>query len=235
VGYTERLLHLIRNDVETRFGEAVFRRALDASVHQQQPRPARWSFAVDYALHVRTAVREYADLLTQAVIARQKKITRKAGLTIVDETLKFASELTSWEGCAGTYVAISLGITGKDAASSVDISSRMAFAHEVEQFLFNWRIEANNAITLRCFLSARSQTPLTSTDLIKPMIARIKVNNPKFSQQQICARLDALKIPLPTKLQRAGVRTWVDAYNNYKGAVKVFLSKIKPSPSKPSS
>src|ERR1700676_3344063 len=239
----DRFLELVRADVENRFEHAVFRRALDLSVQKQRtkqkPKPKRkpkpysdqWSFAIDYALHVQDAVREFADLLTQAVIARKKNITREVALSIVDETLNFASRLTSWEHGAGTFVATSLGITGEDPANKVDVTSRSAFEHEVGQVLFNWRIEANNAITLRSFLSARPSTPVTSHDLSKALIARIKGRNPRFSQRQICETLDANEVPLPIKWQRAGDRTWVEAYNNHKTSVKVFLSKIRPSPS----
>jgi hypothetical protein len=225
----ERFLELIRTDVETRFQHAAFRRAL-AAVYEQKAGPGRWSFAVDYALNIQSAVCDFADLLTQAVIARRKKITREDALLILNEALDFAIGLTNWENCAGTFVATSLGITGGEPAKNVDAALRIAFEEEVGKFLFSWRIEAINAIRLRSFLStARPSSPVTSHDICKSLIARIKSRNPRFSQLQICETLDVNKVPLPTKWQRAGDRTWVEAYNNRKESVKVFLSKIKPS------
>jgi hypothetical protein len=230
----ERLLELIRAEVETRFQHAVFRSALDASVQQRKPLPDRWSFAVDYALHVGAAVREFADLLTQAVIAEKGKIAPKARLVILDEALKFASALTSWEGGAGIFVATSLGITGKDPANKVNPVSRIGFEKEVEPF--HWEVEANNAITLRCFLSARSSPPVSSPDLTtelvtKAVIARIKGDNPRISQREICTVLDKRSTGLPKMWQGDVDQTWVGAYRRRKNAVKTFLSKIKLSPS----
>jgi hypothetical protein len=224
----ERLLQLIIDEVETRFQHAVFRRALDASVQPRKPLPDRWSFAIDYALHVQAAVREFADLLTQAVIARKGKITHKAWLWILDETLKFASALTSWKDMAGTFVATSLGITGADPANKVDPSLRIEFEKDVEQF--HWEIEANNAITLRSFLSARSSPPAL-TDVTKLVIARIKTDNPGISQRHICAKMDARKAPAPKRWRGPDDSTWVGAYERHKNVVKTFLSKIKPFPS----
>jgi hypothetical protein len=226
----EFFIKLMRTAVETRFQHSVFRPTL-AAVYEQKAGADQWSFAVDYALNVQIAVCDFADLLTQAVIARRKKVTREDALLILNETLEFASGLTNWENCAGTFVATSLGITGVEPAKKVDAASRIAFEKEISQFLFNWRIEANNAIRLRSFLSAaRPSPPVKSHDLCKALIARTKSRNPRFSQLQICETLDAYKIPLPTKWQRASDRTWVEAYNNRKKSVKVFLSKIKPSP-----
>jgi hypothetical protein len=233
----ERLLQRITAEVETRFEHAVMRRALDAPVLMQNLRSAQWSFAIDYSLHVQDSVREFADLLAQAVIAGKGKITLKAWLWILDEALRFVSVLTSWEDMAGTFVATSLNITGKDRADKVDVTLRAAFEQEVEPFLSNWAIEANNAITLRCMLSARPSTPASPDDLIKVQIARIKGDNPGITQREICARMDARGTPALKTWQSPDDRTWVGAYDGrHKKAVKSYISKIEPSPpSKPAS
>jgi hypothetical protein len=227
-------MQLITAEVETRFGHALMRRALDAPVQKQKHRSAQWSFAIDYALHVQDSVREFADLLTQAVIAGKGKITLKAWLWILDEALKFASGLTSWKNMAGTFVATSLGITGKNPANKVRQTLRSEFEKEVE--LFNYEIEANNAITLRCFLSARSSPPASSPDLteelvIKAVIARIKRNNPGITQPGICATMDKGGYPALKRWTVDGDQTWMGAYTRRNNAVKVFLSNIKQPPS----
>ena len=227
----ERLLQLITAEVETRFGHAVMRRALDASIQKQKLPTAQWSFATDYALHVQDAVREFAALLTQAKIGPHKKINGKAWLWILGETLKFASALVNWEGGAGTFVAISLGIKGKNPTHKVPPAVRTSFVAELEQFVPGFKIEANNAITLRCALFDRPAAAPSSDNITRALIARIKGDNPGISQLQICEKADSLRIPVLERWRRTDDQTWVGAYRRRKNAVKTFLSKIKPSPS----
>jgi hypothetical protein len=229
----ERLQWLIKTEVEARFQYAVFRRAIDAQARRAVPVPDGWSFAVDYALHVGAAVREFADLLTQAETARKGRITPKARKVILDEALEFASALTSWKGMAGTFVATSLGIIGGSPANRVKRFSRIGFEKEVAQF--NWAVHANNAITLRSLLSARSSplvsSPALTEELVtKALVARIKKDNLGISQQDICANMDAKGTPTLKRWRRPDDSTWVGAYRRHKTAVKTFLSKIKPPP-----
>jgi hypothetical protein len=228
----ERLLEFIRMEVDAHFEHAVFRRALELSVltskQKQKSFSHHWSFAIDYALNVMDAVREFAGLLTQGVIARQKRITNKAWSEILEETLKFAARLIDWEGMAGTFVATSLGLSGKDPEDRVAPASRAAFEKQVVEFVSGWQIEASNAITLRCMLFDSPSAPAPHLDNTKLMIMFLKMRDPKISHKEICAKMDGGKIPPPATWQRDGDRTWMDGYRHHPGRVKTFLSKIKP-------
>ena len=80
-----------------------------------------------------------------------------------------------------------------------------------------------------CFKTGR-QT-LSRHDLRKGIIARIKMENPGFTQKQICAQLDAKNVRILRTWAHCGERTWSHCLQNAEVGhlVKSYLSKIKPA------
>jgi hypothetical protein len=74
--------------------------------------------------------------------------------------------------------------------------------------------------------SARARQDLTAA-----MIAKIKLDNPGWSIEQICKGLDARKCPLRAKDRGAGFSSWhaIWKHPEYRNRIKRFISQIQPA------
>lgn len=154
------LVEEIEAGIEKRFERFALRRAIDTATRRRgSPLTIRWSFATDYGFAIEEAICEYADLLTQAVIARRKALTKKICWDIVDAVIGCADKWKSWD-FSETFVAIAKGCRGR----RVPLSAQKAFLEELEPFEAGWGIEALKAVRLRSVLSLRVQPPRVQVD-----------------------------------------------------------------------
>ncbi len=222
----------IRARVDTHFDRFVLRRAIDTAARRGRvPPTAGWSFATDYAFAIEDSFSEFADLLTQAVLARKRALTKRIFWEIVDAALGWAAERNNWDH-AETFVAIAVSKRGRKKVSP---AAQKAFLAELEAFASRWQIQAVSAVRLRLALSARPEPSWLPKDPAKLHILLIKKMHPRLSQREICLKLDVYNArtkeaaPLPEEWRRAGHRLWVSAYDdrNLRPHVKTFISKVR--------
>lgn len=197
------------------------------------------------------ATGDFADMLTQAVIARhgRKEFSLKLRKEMWAECLRFATWLADFS-ISGRWIEEAWGLDPREAAlphlySMETISDQQAavdkfvakFKPRFEEGLrmgsSGWLNEAENRIELRRLLSIAPSRRPSRKNPAKLALARLLVENPKLTTEQICARLDAKNetnpqnAPVPNSWRKSGARSWIDAHGNLSGRVRTFISTVR--------
>jgi len=197
------------------------------------------------------ATGDFADMLTQAVIARLGKkefsLTRQKELWT--ECLKFAFGLAKFE-IAGAWIDDAWGTdpreaplphlytieTISDQQSAVErfaAKFRPRFESRLTMGSSGWLNEADHRIELRRLLSIAPLRRARANDPSKRALTRLLFESPNLTAEQICGRLDAKNetnhqnAPVPRAWQKAGTRSWIDAHEKFRGRVKTFISTVR--------
>jgi hypothetical protein len=217
------------------FSDAMKERAHYAAV-SRVPNRQKW-LAEAFTRCMEEAVTEFADWLTQALIARNKPITRQRVQMIVEESLQFASYYTARES-TDKWLAAGLGLENEEAEEVRGLAG-ISFRTLILGATGRWAEQAEARIRFRCLLSARPARPQSLDDRTKVVIRQIKGDNPGITQKDLCRKLDAMNdraqkniIPVPKTWEEKGERSWCGALANpkLKGPVKTYLSKINAAP-----
>ena len=184
------------------------------------------AFAPIYTECVRRSVGEFADLITQTRIAQRKKITADFRKFVLEESLTLGAFLSSWYE-AGKWLAIARG-TLFLSEEKTKVEPYLSFLAELEKNMARVIPEAERRISLRCVISSAPVQTVSEKDKLELQIARIRADNPDYSQLQICRKLDVLGIPLRKIWRKFRFRLWQDIMEHprYKPRVKRFISPI---------
>ena len=192
----------------------------------------------EYADSVEEAVGEFADLLTQALLAGRTAINREARTKIFREAMRFSEmlreESSLVEGIFYTVLKVK-------PPSSIPASHMEAVRSEIAGCRDEWGYEVMRKINLRCLISRSGSGPssLLPRDELKIWISLTKGRHSKISQIDLCGMLDEYNdkykypYPLPESwAQRSGERTWSHSFTceKTKPLMKRFLSGIKATP-----
>lgn len=234
VGRTDVLLKTyIVYHVGQRFAHMMEERAQYAAVGNVPDREEWLGRA--FCAYMEQFVVEFADLMTQALLSRRKKINRQSMNEIVKEALLFASFYTNWDS-AGKWLALASGLTAEQT-DKVDGFPRLVFERPIREASTRWAQQAEARVIFRSLLSRRPAERLKPMDRVKLQIAELKRMNPGISQRALCGKLDAVNdragdevVPVPNTWRREGERSWAGAYNSPTLLVRVkrYLSGVKP-------
>lgn len=184
---------------------------------------------------VRGATGEFADMLVQAVIARQGRkdfsLTLRADMW--GECLRFAMGLAGWE-VASVWVVRAWGYDPhenpialspnaelheqEEVAQTFSAKFRKMFEEQMRHGSPAWLNEADRRIELRCLLSIAPQRRSKPGDQSKMAVALLLTTSPELTTEQVCAKLDAKNekgpviAPIPKAWQKRKARSWSDAY-----------------------
>jgi len=216
------------NDFHTQLTLAGLIRVAKGSRHEEIG-----DLALSYALCVEATVGKFADLLTQAVIARGRAVSSQARLEVVREALSLASLLEE----------VAIGTLSEEIP--IPPRKEKQFMKQLSTFLHEWTTEAERKVELRCILTLGGtrlkRQPETGP---KAAIGYLKDRCPEISHKGICARLDGFndrseneEVPYPVPdswFQENNDRTWSGnlRHKRTKKRVKTFISKVEPIPPK---
>ena len=192
----------------------------------------------NYGDRVGEAGGEFADLLTQALLAGRKAVDREAKWKIFREAMRFSEML---EKESGLINGIFYKVLKVEPPSSIPASHMEAVRLEIGGCYGEWGREIIRKINLRCLISRPSSGPssLLPRDELKIQISLIKGRHSKISQSDLCGKLDEFSdrnrnfYPLPDSwARRSGEKTWSHAFRCKKTRplMKRFLSGIKATP-----
>jgi hypothetical protein len=245
------LLRQERQRFRERFPESVerFQKNLERDLsHLANTHGALFAIACDEA--VKRATGEFADMLTQAVIARRGRKDFPLGFRteIWKECLRFAMSLAQWKS-ASFWVDLAWGHDPHEsplphlyklesikeqqaAAMTFSDKFRPALEERMRHGSPQWLDEADGRISLRCLLSYVPARRARLDDPSKRAVALLLTVRPELSTEQVCAKLDAKNetspnsAPVPKAWQRRGARSWTDAYDKIP-SVKSYVSKLR--------
>lgn len=210
-------------------------------------------FAGDCDKAIGRATREFADMLTQAVIARRarKEFSLKLAKSLWTECLQFANRLAEFN-MASAWIQKAWGLdplespvpglhtleTIADQQAAVErfvAKFRPRFEERVRMGSSGWLNEADNGIELRKLLSNPPRRAANLDDPSKQAVALLLFRNSRLTARQVCGKLDARNeqdpkspiAPVPTSWRKRGARSWIDAYCRFPGAVKTFISAVR--------
>ncbi len=207
-------------------------------------------FAMACQKSITRATGVYADLLTQAIIARRgrKDFSHKFRTAIWKECLRFAMSLAQWES-AGFWVQVAWGNDPREnvlpqlyrlesSKQQIPINEfakefTPQFMERVRHASTGWLEEAERKINLRSLLSGASQRRANFADPSKRAVTFLLIANPELTAKQVCAKLDAQQerrpesAQVPRSWRRGGVRSWIEAYEKFPGRVKTYVSTLK--------
>jgi hypothetical protein len=251
------LSHELRDERErfrTSFSERVerFLKNPDREINELAERHAVL-FAQTCDGAVKRASGEFADLLTQAVIARRGRKDFPLGLRadMWAECLRFSMKMARFDA-AGEWVDRAWGHAPKEsplphihtldtmALQRADVAKfsakfRAKFEERLRHGSPRWLDEADRRIELRRLLSSAPQRLSSLDDPSKRAVANLLFINPKLQARELCAKLDSGNernpihpaAPLPKKWIKKGVRLWMEAYERFRGNVKSYFSKVR--------
>jgi len=196
------------------------------------------------------ATGEFADMLTQAVIAQRgrKNIPLRLRTELWAECLHFGMSLAGfglasrWAGKAWGDVPReqplphvhrleSLAEQANETGKFLD-AFKPKFLERIRHSSSEWLDEADRRIDLRCLLSSGILTR-TSRDASKKALLVLLIANPILTTNQVCGRLDAAnetdprRAPIPAAWKAGGATSWLDAYNKFQSRVKTYVSKVR--------
>jgi hypothetical protein len=208
-------------------------------------------FAIACEEAIRRATGEFADMLTQAIIARRGRKDFPLGfrIEIWKECLRFAMSLAHW-GSASFWVDLAWGHDPYESAlphlyklESIQEqqAAAMAFSDkfrpELEERMRHgspqWLDEAERRINLRCLFSYVPTRRTRLDDPSKRVVAFLLTASPELSTERMCAKLEKKNetspgsAPIPEAWRRRGVRSWIDAYDEFPASVKSYVSKVR--------
>jgi hypothetical protein len=208
-------------------------------------------FAIACEEAVKHATGEFADMLTQAVIARRGRKDFPLGFRteIWKECLCFGMSLAQWKS-ASFWVDLAWGHDPRESAlphlyklESIQEqqAAAMAFSDkfkpELEERMRHgspqWLDEAERRISLRCLFSYVPARRTRLDDPSKRAVAFLLTASPELRTGQVCAKLEGRNetspgcAPIPEAWRRRGVRSWIDAYGKFPASVKSYVSKIR--------
>lgn len=208
------------------------------------------AFARECQIAIARATGHFADMLTQAVIARRGR---------KDFSLTLRVEL--WAECLGFAMSLNPTLAsqwadrawGHDPRESVmphvvRLDTIAEQAKETEKFLLPfiqkfqaglrhsspaWLDEADRRIVLRCLLSLAPGGRDRLKDKSKRALALALTANPGQTTKQVCGMLDAHNerrpnnAPIPSAWKRKGTQLWADAYQRFPSLVHAYVSKVR--------
>jgi hypothetical protein len=184
-----------------------------------------WEHAKAYSKAVQHAVGEFADLLTQAVMAKAKRrdVSEKQREAIWEQAILFGDELLTLDMWSVWIIR-----------HAEQFASEPVFGDKETEALGN-RLkldrreclgEADDRINLRILL-AGGREAATRIDRVRREIAKLMLEFPGADNQRLCREIDkrnekALshssdgKVPMPAPdfLKRRGIRLWAGAFGN---------------------
>jgi hypothetical protein len=237
-----------RQDFEKRL--EYFRRNGDRAIREVAESQAT-RFALACGKAIAKATGQFADMLTQAVIARRgsKDFPLKLHTELWAECLDFAMDLAGY-GMASRWVEKAWGnvtseqplphITRLDTIEDQTIETDKfldAFRPVFRRIVHDspeWLAEAERKIDLRCLLSSTPQRRgKRVSDKSKQAVAMLLTINPKLSAKQVCGKLDSRNemspdsAPIPKSWQKPSVRLWTEAHWRFPKRVNTFISKVR--------
>lgn len=208
-------------------------------------------FAIACEEAVKHATGEFADMLTQAIIARRgrKDFPLRFRTEIWKECLRFAMSLAQWES-ASFWVDLAWGHDPHESAlphlyklESIQEqqAAAMAFSDkfrpELEERMRHgspqWLDEAERRIDLRCLFSYVPARRTRLDDPSKKAILLLLTASTELTTEQVCAKLDAQNerapesAPVPKAWRKSGVRSWIEAHEKLLGRVKTYVSAVR--------
>ena len=227
-----------------------FQRHADTEVHNVAELQAVL-FARNCEAAVGKACGDFADLLTQAVIARRgrKDFPLNLHREMWAECLRFAMGLARFE-TAGVWIDKAWGTDPRESPlphlSKLESSSeqvaqvtkfvekfRPQFEERIRHGSPGWLNEADRRIELRCLLSSAPQRRANLNDPSKKAVALLLTANSELSSEKVCGKLDSrndrapMSAPIPRAWAKRGVRSWVDARSKFQGSVDTYISSIR--------
>jgi hypothetical protein len=213
------------------------------------------SQAVLFARACETAVGkasgDFADLLTQAVIARRgrKDFSLSLRREMWAEGLRFAVGLARFE-TAGAWIDKAWGIDPRESplphlyrlesiseqqaeVAKFMVRFRATFEERIRHGSPGWLNEADRKIELRCLLSSALQRRANPNDPSKKAVSLLLTASPELTTEQVCAKLDAQNertpgsAPIPKAWRKWGVRSWIEAHEKLLGRVKTYVSTVR--------
>jgi hypothetical protein len=222
----------------------------DREISDLAERHAVW-FALACEGAIKRATGEFADLLTQAVIARRgrKDFPLTLRTEMWAECLRFSMKLARFEA-AGVWVDKAWGFAPYESclphlhrldtialqqAEAAKFSSKFKakFEDRIRHGSPQWLDEAERRIQLRTLLSSAPQRRAGFDDPSKLAVTNLLFRTPDLRAEQICAKLDAanerggLVAPIPNAWQKRGARSWLEAYARFPGNVRAYISKVR--------
>jgi len=207
-------------------------------------------FARDCEMAVGKSAGEFADMLTQAVIARRerKDFSLKLRTQMWAECLRFAMRLARFE-TAGAWIDRAWGtdpregplphlyrlesIAEQQAAVALwSAEFRAKFEERIRHDSPSWLEEADRRIELRCLLSIAPHRG-AMRNKSKQALAFLLTTNPYLTTRQLCAKCDGYndqspgRAPVPTPWQKCGVHSWIGAYDKITDRVKTYVSSVR--------
>ena len=196
------------------------------------------------------ATGDFADMLTQAAVARRgrKDFSLKFRTQMWTECLRFAMSLARLESAYAwidkawgddpreDVVPRAPGSTMQEITQA-GATFKARFGPKFEERIWHgsrdWLDEADRKIELRLLLSAGLRRRVKLNDPSKRAVVKVLMSNPNLTTGQICAKLDAWNetnprnAPLPESWKKRGARSWIDAYEKMKPSVKTFVSTVR--------
>jgi hypothetical protein len=208
-------------------------------------------FARAFGRAIEKATGHFADMLTQAVIARRgsKDFSLSLHAELWSACLDFAMSLAGY-GLASFWVEKAWGdvtsehpLPNMTRLDSIDEqASQMGKFIDIIRLSFRrivhdspeWLGEAERKINLRRLLSNAPQrgTKMLS-DKSKKAVAILLIITPYLSAKQVCGKLDDRNekvpdsAPLPQSWQKLGVHLWIEAHHRFPKRVNTFISKVR--------
>ena len=196
------------------------------------------------------ATGDFADMLTQAVVARRgrKDFSLKLRKQMWTECLRFAMSLARLES-ASAWIDKAWGddpregVVPRTPGSSLQEMAQSGatfrgkfgpkFEERIRHGSCDWLNEADRKIELRLLLSVALRRGVKLDDPSKKAVALLLILNSNLTTRQCCARLDASNernprsAPIPEAWRKRGARSWIDAYENMNSSVKTFVSTVR--------
>jgi hypothetical protein len=197
------------------------------------------------------AAGDFADMLTQAVIARQgrKQFSLKLRKELWAECVRFANGLAEFK-ISGAWIDEAWGFDPREtplpnlytletveeqqaAVNQFVAKFRPKFEDRLRTGSSGWLNEADHRIELRRLLSIAPPHRASTDDPTKKALTLLLFASPNLNSEQICWRLDKANertpgsAPILRSWQKRGATSWSDAYDQLRGPVKTFISTVR--------
>jgi len=208
-------------------------------------------FSRQYEAALKEATGDFADMLTSAVIARRgrKDFSLRLRTLIWAECLEFAMKLKRFEA-AGAWIDRAWGDDPRESplphlselrslaekraeAAKFSEKFRAMFEERIRHASPSWLNEADRRIELRCLLSGASQHRMNPTAPSTRAVWLLLSVSPELTTEQVCGKLDVQNerfsnsAPLLEVWRNRGARSWTDAFAQFRGRVKTYVSNVR--------
>ena len=170
----------------------------------------------------------------QGLLPSLKDVCRKWVIGICPPPFKQTGVLPAWlkdEREIIPNLDLELGLSTKDTEAglvTIEAEIEQSFEDATKSALDEASLQLTQIVRID---PKRSPRRRARQDLVAGMVATIKQDNPGWSIEQICKRLDMKRCPLREIDRRAGFSSWNDAWKDidHRRRIKRFISGIQPA------